>query len=274
MNEKLTVIIPNYNKERYVKQCVESVLCQTYSPIDIIVVDDKSTDNSREILKELAGINANVKLILLDENAGVSNARNVGLKEAESDYVTFLDSDDFYSDNRKIEREMKLLTEAKNPDRAISFSVIRYADEDGRFLSNNLKVKNLIYGYGKRPLADLLTFKKASIGPRDYCISKKLLNEVGAYCFDKNLFEDLDLLMRLAVAKVSFLCTKNWGTAYRQNTGGLSAAKREEQQEVFDSIIDKYSKMATFGDRVSMIFTKLFIGSFELLSVIKGKLRK
>ena len=71
MNEKLTVIIPNYNKERFVKQCVESVLCQTYSPIDIIVVDDKSTDNSGEILKELAGKNANVKLILLDENAGV-----------------------------------------------------------------------------------------------------------------------------------------------------------------------------------------------------------
>lgn len=274
MNEKLAVIIPNYNKDRYVKQCIESVLCQTYSSIDIIVVDDKSTDRSREIINELADRNSNIKTIFLNENAGVSNARNVGLKEAEADYVTFLDSDDFYSDNKKIEREMQLLTESKDPNRALSFSIIRYADEEGRFLSNNLKIKNLVYGYGKRPLADLLTFKKASIGPRDYCISKKLLNEVGAYSFEKNLFEDLDLLMRLAVVKTSFLCTKNWGTAYRQNTGGLSAAKIEEQKEVFDSIIEKYSKMTTFGDRISMFFTRLFIGLFELLSAIKRKLRK
>ena len=96
MNYSLAVIIPNYNKEKYLNKCIESVLNQSLQPDEIIVVDDVSTDNSRTILKELQDKHAIVRAIFLEQNGGVSNARNVGLMNAETEYVTFLDSDDYY----------------------------------------------------------------------------------------------------------------------------------------------------------------------------------
>ena len=91
-SKKISIIIPVYNGELYIKECIESVINQSYKNIEIIVVDDGSTDNTYEILKPYK----NIKYIY-QNNQGVSVARNKGIREATGEYIVFCDSDDIVS---------------------------------------------------------------------------------------------------------------------------------------------------------------------------------
>ena len=123
----VSVIIPLYNVEEYLRQCLDSVVCQTLSNIEIICVDDGSPDRSAEIAAEYVEKYPNVKLIR-KENGGLSSARNAGLEAAQGDYVFFLDSDD------KITQEalgvMKQVMRRENPH-VIAFN---FYSDDGAYL--------------------------------------------------------------------------------------------------------------------------------------------
>ena len=94
MGEKISVIVPVYNVEAYLERCVESILQQTYAHFELILINDGSTDSSGQICDHLASQYENIKAHHI-ENAGVSNARNMGIQLATSSWVTFIDSDDF-----------------------------------------------------------------------------------------------------------------------------------------------------------------------------------
>ena len=94
MGEKISVIVPVYNVEDYLERCVESILQQTYTHFELILINDGSTDSSGLICENLASRHENIKVYHL-ENAGVSNARNTGIKLATGAWITFIDSDDF-----------------------------------------------------------------------------------------------------------------------------------------------------------------------------------
>ena len=95
---KVSVIIPVYNAEKYLRQCLDSVVNQTYKNLEIICVNDGSTDNSSEILKEYAS--KDDRIILINQNnQGNGCARNVGLSRVSGEYISFIDSDDFILQN-------------------------------------------------------------------------------------------------------------------------------------------------------------------------------
>lgn len=96
----ISVIIPIYNREKYISKCLDSVLNQTYTNLEVICVDDKSTDSSLQICREFASKDNRIKVIALEQNGGVSNARNTGIKNATGKWISFVDSDDY------IEKEM------------------------------------------------------------------------------------------------------------------------------------------------------------------------
>ena len=94
MDEKLvSVIIPAYNIEDYIGRCLDSVLSQTYKNLEIIVIDDGSSDRTGEILDDYEKKNHRMKVIH-KENGGVSSARNIGIDRANGDYIGFVDGDD------------------------------------------------------------------------------------------------------------------------------------------------------------------------------------
>ena len=93
INLKLSVIIPIYNNEKFIRDCVDSIINQTYKDIEIILVDDGSTDNTAKICKLLATQYSNI-IFIKQENRGVSAARNAGLIKSTGELVTFVDSDD------------------------------------------------------------------------------------------------------------------------------------------------------------------------------------
>lgn len=95
-NYKVTIIIPVYNSEKYLKQCLDSVINQTLEKIEIICIDDKSTDNSLNILKEYRNNDKRIKIIENSGNKGTGYTRNIGLKEALGEYIMLLDADDWY----------------------------------------------------------------------------------------------------------------------------------------------------------------------------------
>jgi glycosyltransferase involved in cell wall biosynthesis len=92
MNEKITIIIPVYNSAQYIEKCINTVCNQTYSNIEIIVVDDGSNSDTKKKLKELS---SKIDVLIHQENKGQSTARNVGIENAKGDFIIFVDSDDY-----------------------------------------------------------------------------------------------------------------------------------------------------------------------------------
>ncbi|HPP08870.1 MAG TPA: glycosyltransferase family A protein, partial [bacterium] len=119
---KVSVIVPVYNAERFIGETLRSVLCQTYKDIEVIVVDDGSTDHSVEVIKKY---NDPRIMLIRQQNRGVSAARNTGIKSSNGKFIALLDHDDLWL-AEKIEKQMILFE--KNPDVALVYSDISYID--------------------------------------------------------------------------------------------------------------------------------------------------
>ena len=95
---KISIIVPVYNTEKYLKECIDSIINQTYKNLEIILIDDGSTDNSLNICKLFSSQDKRIKIIE-KSNSGVSDSRNMGLVSSTGDYITFVDSDDWIENN-------------------------------------------------------------------------------------------------------------------------------------------------------------------------------
>ena len=107
--QQIDIIIPNFNKGNFIKECLNSVINQTYKNWIIYIIDDASNDNSIDVLQEFSK-NSNINIIKLKKNKGPSFCRNLGIRLSKSNFITFLDSDDFWEKN-KLEKQ---LTEMMN----------------------------------------------------------------------------------------------------------------------------------------------------------------
>ena len=94
MNKKISVIVPVYNAETYLPQCIESILRQDYEDLELLLVDDGSSDKSVPICEEYGRRSEKIR-VLAQKNSGVSAARNKGIENAKGDYIVFVDADDY-----------------------------------------------------------------------------------------------------------------------------------------------------------------------------------
>lgn len=94
----ISIIVPVYNVELYIHQCIDSIISQTYRDIEILLIDDGSTDKCGNICDEYARIDPRIR-VFHTQNKGLSAARNLGLREAKGDYIGFVDSDDWIEPN-------------------------------------------------------------------------------------------------------------------------------------------------------------------------------
>ena len=147
MEELLSVIVPIYNMEKYLEKCIDSIISQTYHNLEILLIDDGSTDSSFKICKKYELIDNRIK-VYHKENGGLSDAKNYGIKKAIGRFITFVDADDWI-DNNMYEVMMKKMYD-KNADIAICGRYIDY--ENGKsskwYYSKELEMTNeqsLIY---------------------------------------------------------------------------------------------------------------------------------
>lgn len=145
VDEKVSIIVPVYNVEKYLNKCLNSIICQTYKNIEIIVVNDGSTDDSYSIMEDWKRKDNRVK-IYSKENGGLSDARNFGVKKSSGNYLMFIDSDD-YIDNKMVEimyKDIKL----NNSD--FCFCNIYYQYDDHKKIAVDIKNQSRTFsGKGK-----------------------------------------------------------------------------------------------------------------------------
>ncbi|CAA6812546.1 MAG: Putative N-acetylgalactosaminyl-diphosphoundecaprenol glucuronosyltransferase [uncultured Sulfurovum sp.] len=123
----VSIITPSYNAQDYLKPCIESVLSQTYTDWEMLIVDDCSSDNSREIIEAYAKKDSRIKPTFLQKNVGAAMARNDAIATSEGHYIAFLDSDDTWIPH-KLEKQLKFMQ--KN-DIAFSYSSYYTMSETG-----------------------------------------------------------------------------------------------------------------------------------------------
>lgn len=136
----VSVVIPNYNRDTLIKKAVESINSQTYKNIEIIIIDDCSTDNSAETIKYLSEIYTNIRFKFLSENMGANFCRKEGVSIANGDFISFLDSDDTFLPT-KLEKQMNILLD--NPE--IGFVTTGFGESNIKGVkSGNIHLKDLI----------------------------------------------------------------------------------------------------------------------------------
>lgn len=184
---KVSTIIPTYNCEQYIRETIESALSQTYKDMEFIVVDDGSTDRTEEIIKSFS---PKLKYIHYNENQGPSAARNRGIKEAQGEYVAFLDHDDIWMPT-KIEEQIKLFE--NNKDLALAYSNFCYVDhrnvEMGALFDTVKPQRGFVF---EKLILDNFVPTTSVIA------KKKILEEVGGFNERFMISHDFDLYLRIA----------------------------------------------------------------------------
>ncbi len=123
----VSIITPSYNSERFIKKTIESVLSQTYTNWEMLIVDDGSTDDSPSLIEKHTRIDGRIKLLRLKRNSGVATARNTAIAEAKGRYIAFLDSDDLWMPE-KLEKQLRFMGEK---DAVITCTAYLKMDEPG-----------------------------------------------------------------------------------------------------------------------------------------------
>ena len=184
---QISVIIPAHNAEKTIRETVESVLHQTFSNFELIVINDSSTDSTLDIITSIQDPRIKV-FSCKNGNAGAS--RNVGISNASGEFVAFLDADDIWTPE-KLERQIQALEE--NPEAAVAYTWIDCIDEFGNFLRHGSH-----FSISGDVLAELLLRNFLDNGSNPL-IRTKALSEVGG--FDESLTngEDWDMYLRLAL---------------------------------------------------------------------------
>lgn len=133
----ISVIMPSYNAAKYVEHALNSVFEQTYHDIEIVIVDDHSSDCTPELIQKYADIHPEICFIPLEKNMGAGYARNKALELAEGQYVAFLDCDDEWMPD-KLERQLKCM---KENETSFCYTAIEMIDETGKIIKGKRKVK-------------------------------------------------------------------------------------------------------------------------------------
>ena len=131
----ISVIMPTYNCANFIGETIESVQAQTYQQWEMIIVDDRSTDNTKEIVEEYVKADDRIKYTCLEENSGAAVARTTAMELANGEYMAFLDSDDIWSED-KLEKQLSFM---KEQDIAFSCTAYEQIDEKGEPLNRIIR---------------------------------------------------------------------------------------------------------------------------------------
>ncbi len=166
MDDLVSIIMPNYNGEKFISKSIESVIVQTYKNWELIICDDCSKDKSVEIIKKYCDIDERVKLYLNEKNSGAAVTRNNAIEKARGRFIAFLDSDDLWVPE-KLEKQIKFMIENNYSFTCSNYYVI---DENDELISDFRPKK------GKYNRKDIL--KSNSIGCLTVIIDKNVIDNV------------------------------------------------------------------------------------------------
>lgn len=279
----ISIIIPVYNVEKYLNRCVVSVLAQTYSDFEVILVDDGSPDNSGVMCDSFAEKDKRIKVIHR-ENGGLSAARNSGLAVADGEYVYFLDSDDFIHP-QCLEIHLKSLLETDS-----DISIAKFEKFD---VETDISLQDYTSDYSVTPMKNVDALARLA-GEVEFVIACNKLYKKSL--FDKILFpegkvhEDEFVAHHLLYKAQRVVFSDAVLYFYFQNSSGITNskynAKRLDAIEAFDDRVDFYKKHKLenlyndlFFEYMEFLRTQYFkvveeLGDKELAEKVKEKFKK
>ena len=184
--ELVSVIIPTYNRAESINRAVTSVLSQSYSKLEVIIVDDASTDNTYEVIKDIS--DERIRYFKLESNLGGAGARNFGIEKAKGGFIAFQDSDDEWLPN-KLKSDLELFSRDDEIDCLFS----RYWQVDGKF-SKLIPMNSSIDS--NRLYSDLLV--KNLIGTPTAIVKAKVFDKVVGFNVSLPRYQDWELFIRIA----------------------------------------------------------------------------
>jgi len=188
---KVSVIIPTYNRADLLSRAIESVLNQTFKCFELIIVDDASTDNTKEVVEEIQKRDQRIRYIRLDKNSGApAHPRNVGIQNAKGEYIAFLDHDDEWLPE-KLKKQIELFENSKKKNLGfVGCNALIVDEQDGKKYEYRLpRVENVF----RRLLESNFVWSASSV-----IVKKSVINDIGL--FDERLknADDWDMWIRIA----------------------------------------------------------------------------
>lgn len=194
MNKKppqVSIILPTYNRAHLVGRSIQSILVQSYEDFELIVVDDASSDNTKEVVKGMH--DPRIRYITYQVNRGASYARNVGIKEAKGIYIAFQDSDDEWM-TQKLEKQMEIFVTAPDDVGVVYCDMIKINEKESRerYWHSPLVID------GRLIHPETLDYQVARLGIVSAIIKKECFETIGLFDESMSKYEDLDLFIRLS----------------------------------------------------------------------------
>ena len=223
---KISVVIPIYNVEQYIQECVDSVLSQSYTDIEVILVDDGSPDGCPAICDNYAQVDCRI-IVVHKPNGGLSDARNAGLKIATGDYVLFLDADDYYKNNDFIEELVRATKDGTND--AVFFQRTVFYDYSNKpnknypaYLKewNELKASNILLKLAQNDILDASACMKAT--KRSLLLNNELYFTKGLHS------EDVEWFSRYMMFLNSIALVNKPDYYYRKHDGSITSKPTEK----------------------------------------------
>lgn len=248
---KISVIIPVYNTEKYLSECLDSVLKQTFTDIEVICVNDGSSDNSAKILEQYAARDKRIRIVMNQQNYGLSYTRNTGINLANGEYICFIDSDDII-DSNFLE---VLLQQIQDYNADISMAHLKIFDENKVFESKqkNLVTNNLNKKIHNMPLGSVC----------DKLFKTKLIRENQIYFPVGRYFEDNIFLICALFYSDKIAITNTTCYYYRINNNGICRNINITEKKDIDALyiineLINFAKTNNFSSR-SVYEIKMFI---------------
>jgi glycosyltransferase involved in cell wall biosynthesis len=210
---RISCIIVSFNNGDLLERAILSVLAQTRPVDEIVVADDGSTDGSRSLVEALANAHSSIRPIFREKNLGVSKNRDLAMREADADLVTWLDGDDLFSE-KKIEAEAGAIGDRSD---RIAYSDIRFVNRaTGAFEVASFK------DFSRMGASDRLRLllRRTGWSPAFMLLPKKVHMEVGGYNHGLRTYEDWDYMLRLAVEPLEWVYSGTEGPVLHIGPGG------------------------------------------------------
>lgn len=252
----ISVIVPVYNVQEYLTNCINSILNQSYKNIEIILVDDGSTDESSSICDSYVKKDNRIEVIH-KENGGLSDARNIGIKSAKGKYITFVDSDDYLDENYV--KALYILITENNSD--IACSGMKKTDSlNDKIINKNEKIniynsidaiKEILYQRNIDNSAPSKIFKKD--------LFENILFPVGY------AFEDLDTMYKLFLQANKIVSTTNNYYLYYQRQGSILHTVKDKTINDLLTIIDNMNKnLINYGELKAPLMARTLNANFYI----------
>lgn len=197
--QKVSVIIPVYNAEKYLKECLDSVISQTLTDIEIICIDDGSTDNSLAILQEYPQKDERI-IVLKQKNKGAGIARNLGIKQAKGEFVAFMDSDDKYPDENTLEL---MFVKAKENNVFICGGEFSFFTSENSTLTQNFLESDRKYSFEKDEVIEYKNYQ-FDYGYHRFIYNKEFLLKNGLFFPNYRRFQDPPFFVKAMIKAERF----------------------------------------------------------------------